>query len=602
MKSFTPVRVAVASLVFIFVSGVHAAESLSVLLQKGIYAEETEGNLDSAIKIYEQIATEGAANRGLIAQAQYRLAVCYQKQGKKEQAIALLNELAKLQPSNDPLVEKAEGLLAQYGVTVSGELPWRKLPRLEARWLSCISPDGGHIAFVAPNNVDLCVYECASGKTWKIGECDAGSLNQNFGAAIQDGVFSPDGKNFALAKDDKRSSHREVWVFALDGTTRRKVYDRNSNGGWLCLIGWSPDSTQLMSCAWETPSYQSLLAIDANSGSTKLVRRVFMDPALNTDWRLSWDGRYLAVRRGVNERWIALIDLNTGREEKLVERDVRSLIGWTGDNQLLFRTMRPGSHRNEYWAAKVNEGKAAGAPAFIGDKPQFLNEGNVTPLSCTRDGSVFFHVSDEKNGSFPYVLDRILTKKAAAAPPEPQPATEIPLADIIGENDAIFDRTLGFAATVPAGLSVTSAVRRGDGSCMISFKSSASDGASIFVIYRATKPWRSDDVVGAEPPVLSEVDPWLRGVADRMAQYKSKQKWRADYTNDPASFRPQTIGGHRALNWIAQFTRNERKSFDRHTFIYSDAAWALILTGGEPAEVEAVSAVVDRLIATVRLP
>ena len=69
-----------------------AAESLSVLLQKAIYAEETEGNLDSAIKLYEQIATEGAANRALIAQAQYRLAVCFQKQGKKELAVAAFNE------------------------------------------------------------------------------------------------------------------------------------------------------------------------------------------------------------------------------------------------------------------------------------------------------------------------------------------------------------------------------------------------------------------------------------------------------------------------------------------------------------------------------
>ena len=53
-----------------------AAESVSVLLQKAIYAEETEGNLESAIKLYEQIASDAATNRPMVAQAQYRLAVC----------------------------------------------------------------------------------------------------------------------------------------------------------------------------------------------------------------------------------------------------------------------------------------------------------------------------------------------------------------------------------------------------------------------------------------------------------------------------------------------------------------------------------------------
>lgn len=72
-----------------------AAESASVLLQQGIFAEETEGNLDAAIKIYEQIGAELAANRPVVAQAQYRLGVCYQKKGNKDQAIKVLNELVQ---------------------------------------------------------------------------------------------------------------------------------------------------------------------------------------------------------------------------------------------------------------------------------------------------------------------------------------------------------------------------------------------------------------------------------------------------------------------------------------------------------------------------
>src|SRR5437763_14659178 len=91
MKKLIPPTVA-AALAFFFVSSAPATESPSVLLQKGIYAEETEGNLDSAIRIYEQIAAEAATNRAVVAQAQYRLALCYQRKNNREQAIKLLNE------------------------------------------------------------------------------------------------------------------------------------------------------------------------------------------------------------------------------------------------------------------------------------------------------------------------------------------------------------------------------------------------------------------------------------------------------------------------------------------------------------------------------
>lgn len=80
----------------VITSPIRSAESASVLLQKGIFAEETEGNLDAAIKIYEQIAAEAAANRAVAAQALYRLAVCCQKKGSKAEAIADHSSLVRL--------------------------------------------------------------------------------------------------------------------------------------------------------------------------------------------------------------------------------------------------------------------------------------------------------------------------------------------------------------------------------------------------------------------------------------------------------------------------------------------------------------------------
>ena len=49
-----------------------AAAPASELLQKGLYAEEVEGNIDSAIKIYGDVIKKTDAPRNQIAQALYR--------------------------------------------------------------------------------------------------------------------------------------------------------------------------------------------------------------------------------------------------------------------------------------------------------------------------------------------------------------------------------------------------------------------------------------------------------------------------------------------------------------------------------------------------
>ena len=48
-------------------------QPLSDLLEKGIYAEETKGDLEQAIQIYGQIVDNDPANRKIVAQAYYRL-------------------------------------------------------------------------------------------------------------------------------------------------------------------------------------------------------------------------------------------------------------------------------------------------------------------------------------------------------------------------------------------------------------------------------------------------------------------------------------------------------------------------------------------------
>ena len=68
--------------------------SPAMLLEKGIYTEQTVGDLDAAIGIYQRIVNDTQANRPYVAQAHYRLGLCLLKKGQKDQALAAFQVVA----------------------------------------------------------------------------------------------------------------------------------------------------------------------------------------------------------------------------------------------------------------------------------------------------------------------------------------------------------------------------------------------------------------------------------------------------------------------------------------------------------------------------
>ena len=87
------VAAAIASLVLAAIPT--AAQTTAELLQKGIYAQETEGNLDNAILIYRQIVNSAPSQRDLAAQAQYRLAQALLQKGDLATASKEFERLAR---------------------------------------------------------------------------------------------------------------------------------------------------------------------------------------------------------------------------------------------------------------------------------------------------------------------------------------------------------------------------------------------------------------------------------------------------------------------------------------------------------------------------
>jgi tetratricopeptide (TPR) repeat protein len=89
------------------------ARPAGVRLQEGLYAEEIEGDLDAAIKIYKQIAADKSAGSRYAAQAMYRLGICYQKKQDRQKAKATFEKLIARFPKEKAIIEKVRPLLGQ---------------------------------------------------------------------------------------------------------------------------------------------------------------------------------------------------------------------------------------------------------------------------------------------------------------------------------------------------------------------------------------------------------------------------------------------------------------------------------------------------------
>jgi carboxyl-terminal processing protease len=101
------------ALLFCAVAPTTRAAAATDLLEKGIYTEETKGDLQVATQIYQQIVDDPAAERSLVAQAQLRLGLCQLKLGNKPQAIFALDRLTHEFPDKDKLLAMVEKAMPQ---------------------------------------------------------------------------------------------------------------------------------------------------------------------------------------------------------------------------------------------------------------------------------------------------------------------------------------------------------------------------------------------------------------------------------------------------------------------------------------------------------
>lgn len=111
-----------ASVMAVATTSAALAQPASELLEKGIFTEETVGDLDKAIGIYQQILDDAESNRKLAASAQFRLATCYLKKGQDTQATEAFEALITNYPDQKELIAQARKVMP--GQLIVGPVTW----------------------------------------------------------------------------------------------------------------------------------------------------------------------------------------------------------------------------------------------------------------------------------------------------------------------------------------------------------------------------------------------------------------------------------------------------------------------------------------------
>jgi hypothetical protein len=138
-----------------------AGPTASELLEKGIYQEETKGDLDVAITIYQQLLGEAKNAQSLAAQAQFRLGQCYLKKNRPADATVAFERLVRDYPGEKDLVAKArEHLPADLALQ---PVPWVDGERLQLDLTLASGLDVGSMEYRA------LLGESNGRKVWNVG-------------------------------------------------------------------------------------------------------------------------------------------------------------------------------------------------------------------------------------------------------------------------------------------------------------------------------------------------------------------------------------------------------------------------------------------------
>lgn len=338
----------VATLCTALVTG--QAQSSQVMLEAARKAETIDGNLNTAIKHYEQIVTRFPSDRAVVADALARMAGAYRKLGDA-QAKAIYERVVREYGDQPNAASAARAALASIGgsTQASSSIAMRRVwsgPEVDIS--GAVSRDGRLLSFTDVTTGDLALRDIQTGTTRRLTDKGPFEKSQSY---AERSVFSPDGRYVAYgwAVDEQQSAKvlYELRVVDLQNPTAAPRRITSTPLPWIAPYDWSPDGRWIAVIATteaRRPYTSGLFVVDAQAGTMTLMRR---DGAID-GIRFTPDSRAVVSDRRSSSAPltsdIVAIALGDRREHVLVAGGGRNVpLGWSPDGGLLFASTRAGS-------------------------------------------------------------------------------------------------------------------------------------------------------------------------------------------------------------------------------------------------------------------
>lgn len=368
------------------VATVFAQQTAEELYQAGLYQEEVQGNLETAIDIYRAILDDFPGSRSVGAKAQLHIGLCYEKLGLQEARQAYRRVIDDF-PDHTDEVEVARERLAgiERALAALNRQPtFRKIEIASKPQNGVLSPDGNRLAFISEGAVWAVPLHGAvgpdiAGEPVRLAEVpgvwDNGSLL----------AWSANGDWIAVNGGSEEEDEDAVSLIPVGGGEPRVVNVPDRGGhAWSYRLSLSPDGGQVAVSAVELGQPEApfgrnkyIYSIPVGGGApTQISSGSARMPAFSPDGKLiayvgarereDWEENTERTRFD-GDLWVASSTGTNRRRLATVDGRLRGPV-WSPDGRYIVAHHEPGNSNfsQAIWVFPLSDdASSAGEPTKI---------------------------------------------------------------------------------------------------------------------------------------------------------------------------------------------------------------------------------------------